>query len=143
MAQRCPDFPQDLSAEHRSLLDAGSRWLRLSSIGTDGYPHTVPVAFRRIGNVLLIRVRAGTQKVRNFEADSKGAALIDTERSEPVQHGLLLRGRVTVWLEQAPLETYLRGIDPGADLRIDNWGPQTAFLTFAPERCATWTLGGR
>lgn len=141
--QQPEPFGDQLSAEHLALLEPGTRWLRLSSIGADGYPHTVPVAFRRIADVLLIRVRAGTQKVRNFEANPRAAALIDTERSEPIQRGLLLRGTVTVWLEQAPLEAYLREINGGTEHRIENWGPQTAFLSFVTERCTTWTLGGR
>lgn len=143
MSQQPRSFRHELSSAHREMLDASSRWLKLSSIGRDGYPHTVPVGFRRIGELLLIRVRAGTQKVRNLQANPKAAVLIDSERSEPVQRGLLLRGTVTVWLEQTPLEAYLQRCDSGTEHRIENWGPQTAFLTFITERCASWTLGER
>ena len=50
--------------------------VRFSTIGLDGYPHSVPVWFLLDGDDLIIFAGRNTQKVRNIRANPKGSISI-------------------------------------------------------------------
>lgn len=55
------------------------RVARLASIGVDGYPHVVPIWFRRDGDDIVFGSDRDNRKVRNILANPKGAVVIGGE----------------------------------------------------------------
>jgi nitroimidazol reductase NimA-like FMN-containing flavoprotein (pyridoxamine 5'-phosphate oxidase superfamily) len=50
----------------------------LSTIDPDGYPHTVPLGYFRLGDDILMGVRPETRKVRNIQQNPRVSLLIET-----------------------------------------------------------------
>jgi general stress protein 26 len=78
--------------EVHEFLDGQPGWMMLSTIGKDGYPHTVPVGFFRIGDDIYTGGRAGTQRVVNIERDGRVSALFEAGGSMEDIKGVLLQG---------------------------------------------------
>jgi hypothetical protein len=49
---------------------------RVTTIGPDGYPHTVPVWYMLDGDDIIICTGPGSRKVKNIQVNPKGAAVI-------------------------------------------------------------------
>ena len=52
------------------------RVARLATVGVDGYPHVVPIWFRRDGDDIVFGSDRDNRKVRNILANPKGAVVI-------------------------------------------------------------------
>ncbi len=57
--------------EVESFLDNKPGWMILTSIGQDGYPHTIPIGYFRDGSRIFMGCRDNTQKVVNIERNPK------------------------------------------------------------------------
>ena len=55
------------------------RVARLATVGADGYPHVVPIWFRRGGDDIIFGSDRANRKVRNALANPKGAVVIGGE----------------------------------------------------------------
>lgn len=66
---------------------------RISTLDTDGYPHTVPVWFMLEGDEIIFIAERKTKKVKNIHANSKGAVSIG---GEPGEASYLIKGEMTV-----------------------------------------------
>lgn len=55
------------------------RVARLATVGLDGYPHVVPIWFRREGDEILFGSDRDNRKVRNILVNPKGAVVIGGE----------------------------------------------------------------
>jgi nitroimidazol reductase NimA-like FMN-containing flavoprotein (pyridoxamine 5'-phosphate oxidase superfamily) len=71
------------------------RIARLSTIGLDGYPHIVPIWFRREGDEIIFGSDRGNRKVRNALANPNGAVVIggDLPRDD---EGYMIQGILSV-----------------------------------------------
>jgi PPOX class probable F420-dependent enzyme len=63
---------------------------RLSTIGTDGYPHTVPIWFMLDGTDIIFISDRTARKTQNALRNSKGAVVIGGDVNDP--EGYLVRG---------------------------------------------------
>ena len=52
--------------EVNSFLDSHPGWITLTTIGRDGFPHSVPIGYFRLGDDVYIGCRAGSQKLKNI-----------------------------------------------------------------------------
>ena len=75
----------------------------LSTVGPDGYPHTVPLGYFRLGDEILMGVRGGTKKLRNIQANSKVSLLLESGGTRNDIKGLMIQGTATVHTD--PTET--------------------------------------
>jgi predicted pyridoxine 5'-phosphate oxidase superfamily flavin-nucleotide-binding protein len=66
---------QVLNRTVRSFLKA-PRIARLATVGSDGYPHIVPLYFMRDGDDILFGSDRGERKARSALANPKGAVVI-------------------------------------------------------------------
>jgi hypothetical protein len=57
--------------EVKAFLDAKPGWIILSTIGLQGYSHSVPIGYFRPG-------RAGTQKVKNIQRNPKVSLVLES-----------------------------------------------------------------
>src|SRR4051794_27088622 len=66
-----PSFmPRKLSDEQiEAFLDSRPGWAALSTIDEDGFPHTVPLGYFRLGRDIIMGVRDGTRKIANVEGN--------------------------------------------------------------------------
>lgn len=86
-----------LEDDAREALLDGASVMRFASVGEDGLPHVVPVAFARVGGYVSFETDADSIKTRNVEATGKAAAVIDAGAAEYSQHrGILWRGEAFV-----------------------------------------------
>ncbi len=67
---------------------------RLSTIGADGYPHTVPVWFMLHEDEFVVISFRNTRKVRDIAANPKGAIMIGGEPQDGA--GYLFKGDFTI-----------------------------------------------
>ena len=82
--------------EVESFLDSKPDWMILTSIGQDGYPHTIPIGYFRDGSRIFMGCRDNTQKVVNIERNPKvSLSLEDGETMQGIR-GVLLRGDAQV-----------------------------------------------
>ena len=82
--------------EVESFLDSKPGWMILTSIGQDGYPHTIPIGYFRDGSRIFMGCRDNTQKVVNIERNPKvSLSLEDGETMQGIR-GVLLRGDAQV-----------------------------------------------
>ncbi len=71
------------------------RIARLATQGVDGYPHVVPIWFRRDGDDILFGSNRDNRKVHNILANSKGAVVIGGELPRDAE-GYLIQGDLSV-----------------------------------------------
>ena len=107
---------------------------RMSTIGDDGYPHTVPVWFMLDGDDLVVFSVPGLRKLRNIAANPKGALCIGGDPAEkPAQYipGYLFQGDFTIEDDPALViskrvsRRYIPNPDE-SDRTVDGWGPMMA-----------------
>ena len=71
------------------------RVARLATIGADGYPHIVPIWFRRDGDEILFGSDRANRKVHNAIANPKGAVVIGGEL--PIDdEGYMIQGDLSI-----------------------------------------------
>ena len=49
--------------EVNAFLDSRPGWIVLTTVGKDGYPHSVPIGYFRMGDEVYIGCRAGTYRL--------------------------------------------------------------------------------
>ena len=65
-------MPVSLTTEEfHDFYDGQPGWVVLTSIGADGYPHSVPLGYFREGEHIYCGVVDGTKKIRNIEGNPK------------------------------------------------------------------------
>jgi nitroimidazol reductase NimA-like FMN-containing flavoprotein (pyridoxamine 5'-phosphate oxidase superfamily) len=83
-----------LSRRVRQFLNK-PRIARLATVGADGYPHVVPIWFRRDGDEIVFGSDRDNRKVRNSLANPKGAVVIGGEL--PIDdEGYMIQGDLSI-----------------------------------------------
>src|SRR5258706_7877224 len=82
--------------EMKAFLDAKPGWIGLSTIGRDGYPHSVPLGYFRLGDDVYIGCRAGTQKIKNIERNPQVSLVLESGSSKQDLKGVMIQGHATV-----------------------------------------------
>ena len=129
-------------AEVKAFLDAKPGWIMLSTIGRDGYPHSVPLGYFRLGDDIYLGCRAGTQKVKNIERNPKVSLVLESGSTRRDIKGVMIQGHATVYTDP---EHTLRLSRAAAQLRgvTDDALPQTprpgvAYIKVEPKRIISW-----
>ena len=136
-------MPRQLTRqEAHAFLDSKPGWIALTTIGPDGFPHTVPLGYFRLGDDILMGVRSNTRKLKNIEHNPKVSLLIESGGSMGDIKGLMVQGNATVHSDPAEILHYsreaakLRGV-PEHDLPTE---PRTgaAYIQVSPHRIRSW-----
>lgn len=77
------------------LFDGESTWPALTTIGPDGFPHTVAIGCFRLGEVIYCGCRDGTRKIRNIEGNRKISIMVESGRGRELR-GVMFQGDATV-----------------------------------------------
>lgn len=83
-----------LSREVREFLRK-PRVARLATIGSDGYPHIVPIYFMLNGDDILFGSDRDNRKVRNALTNPKGAVVVGGEPATD-EAGYMIQGNLTI-----------------------------------------------
>lgn len=82
--------------EAYAYIDAKPGRITLTTIGRDGYPHSVPIGYFRIGDEVFLGGRAGTQKMLNVERNPRVSLLLESGETMQDIKGLMIQGEATV-----------------------------------------------
>ncbi|HSS32003.1 MAG TPA: pyridoxamine 5'-phosphate oxidase family protein [Solirubrobacterales bacterium] len=142
-------------AEVAELLD-DERVAVVSSIGSRGWPHSMPLWFVARDGEVWIWTYAKSQKVRNLERDPRATVLIETGEEYGDLRGVMIEaeaelhrdpGTVLGFAEELTLR-YSQGlgsIDGDARALLEAQAPKRVAIQFKPLRTASWDhrkLGG-
>lgn len=107
---------------------------RVTTIGPDGYPHTVPIWYILDGDNIVIATGPESRKVKNIHTNPKGAVAVGGDPLRNYRHydvGYLFQGEWT--LEGEPGFDWIRRIAyryvddrAAADRDIAEWGAHQA-----------------
>ncbi|MAI41697.1 MAG: pyridoxamine 5'-phosphate oxidase family protein [Candidatus Azotimanducaceae bacterium] len=90
-------MPKSMSEKEAiAYIDTKPGWAMLSTIGPDGYPHTVPVGYFRVNNKIYMGCRDNTQKIVNIERNPKVSVSLESGSTMNDLKGVLLRGKAHV-----------------------------------------------
>ena len=136
-------MPRKMSIEEaHQFLDSKPGWIALTTIGPDGFPHTVPLGYFRLGNDIVMGVRRNTRKLRNIRDNPKVSLLLESGKSRQDIKGLMVQGAATVHsnpeetLHYAREAAKLRGVaeqDLPTEPRQD-----AAYIKVTPARIRSW-----
>ena len=82
--------------ELEQFIDSKPGWITLSTIGVDGFPHSVPLGYFRDGVTIYLGCKDQTQKVRNIERNPKVSLCLESGSKMSDIKGALLRGTATI-----------------------------------------------
>jgi nitroimidazol reductase NimA-like FMN-containing flavoprotein (pyridoxamine 5'-phosphate oxidase superfamily) len=136
-------MPRKLTREEaHAFLDSKPGWIMLSTIGPDGYPHTVPLGYFRLGDVIIMGVRSGTRKVKNIQANPKVSLLLESGSTRKDIKGLMIQGIATLHTQPEERLSYARegarrrGV-PESELPIEP-RENVVYIRVVPHRFRSW-----
>lgn len=145
-------MPSKLTDEEvEAFLDSRPGWAMLSTIDGDGFPHTVPLGYFRLGRDIVMGVRDRTRKVANVEADPKVSVMLEDGSTMADIRGVMLQGRARIVREP---DDRLQLAREGARVRgvpESEWPtearPGVVYIRVTPTRTVSWdyseSSGGR
>ena len=131
--------------EFNAFLDSRPGWIVLSTIGPDGFPHSVPLGYFREGEAVYCGVRDGTTKVRNIDANPKVSLLVESGSTMLDLKGAMIQGEARVHrdpvrvLDLMRLAATKRGV-AAANLPREP-RPGAAYIEVRPIRRISWDYG--
>jgi hypothetical protein len=142
-------------AELRGLLEE-ERIAVVSSIGSRGWPHSMPLWFVPREGVIWIWTYAKSQKVRNLERDPRATVLVEAGRSYEELRGAMFESEAVIhrdfetvlgFAEELTVR-YAEGIsaiEGDAKAALEAQAPKRVAISFPALRTSTWDhrkLGG-
>ena len=136
-------MPRKLTREEaHDFLDSKPGWITLSTIGHDGFPHTVPLGYFRLGDEILMGVRSQTSKLRNIQTNPKVSLLLESGKTGKDIKGLMIQGMATVHTDSKETLHYAReaakrrGVSE-SELPTEP-RPDAAYIRVVPQRFRSW-----
>lgn len=129
----------ELTEEARSNLLEEADVMRFASVGADGLPHVVPVAFCELDGTVYFETDADSVKTHHVEATGKAAAVVDLGTHDYGQHrGLQWRGEAFV-VEDRETEKAVERAIFGTEKSVGNaGGHERVKIGLDPTREVSW-----
>ena len=95
-------MPASMTPEEvNAFLDSRPGWLVLTTMSPNGYPHSVPIGYFRVGDEIYIGGRAGTQKMKNIERNPHVSVLVESGTTRADIKGVMIQGDADVITDDA------------------------------------------
>ena len=136
-------MPAQLTKEEaHEFLDSRPGWLILTTIGADGYPHSVPIGYFRVGDEIYTGGRDGTQRIANIRRNPQVSALIESGDSMQNIKGLMVQGLAGIVTDPAEALKLMRASakhrgTPEDELPTEP-RPGVAYIRTTPKKYISW-----
>ena len=136
-------MPRKFSDEQiAEYLDSRPGWAVLSTIDEDGFPHSVPLGYFRLGRDIVMGVRDGTRKVANVENNPNVSVLLEDGSSMADIRGVMFQGHARIVREESEaLQLAREGARarsvPESELPTAP-RPGAAYIRMTPVRTLSW-----
>lgn len=132
--------------EIKAYLDSRPGWAVLSTIDSDGFPHSVPLGYFRLGNDIVMGVRDGTRKVANVERNPNVSVMLEDGSTMADIRGVMLQGRARVIRESSEALELAREGARARGVPEAEWPtaprPGAAYIRITPMRTISWDYSG-
>ena len=131
--------------EITALLDSRPGWAVLTTIDEDGFPHTVPLGYFRLGGDVVMGVRDGTRKVANVERNPTVSVMLEDGSTMADIRGVMFQGHARIvreaaeTLELARYGARLRGVPESEWPTAPR--PGATYIYVTPVRTLSWYYG--
>jgi nitroimidazol reductase NimA-like FMN-containing flavoprotein (pyridoxamine 5'-phosphate oxidase superfamily) len=135
--------PRKLTDEEvEAFLDSRPGWAMLSTIDGEGFPHTVPLGYFRLGRDIVMGVRDRTRKVANIEADPRVSVMLEDGSTMADIRGVLVQGRARIVREPADRLKIAREGARARGVPEAEWPteprPGVVYIRVTPVRTLSW-----
>ena len=136
-------MPRKLTQEEvAAYLDSRPGWAVLSTIDEDGFPHSVPLGYFRLGRDVVMGVRDGTRKVANVERNPNVSILLEDGSTMADIRGVMLQGHARVVREPVEALELAREGARARGVPESEWPtaprPGAAYIRMTPVRTLSW-----
>ncbi|MGB1225187.1 MAG: pyridoxamine 5'-phosphate oxidase family protein [Mycobacterium sp.] len=136
-------MPRKLSDEQISeYLDSRPSWAMLSTIDNDGFPHTVPLGYFRLGRDIIMGVRDGTRKVANVEKNPNVSILLEDGSTMADIRGVMFQGHAHIVREEIEALQLAREGARARGVPESQWPttprPGAAYIRMTPLKTLSW-----
>ena len=114
----------------------------MTTIGSDGYPHSVPIAYTRIGDDIYVGGRGGRQRLKNIQRNPKVSALVESGTTFLDLQGVLIQGDAEVVDAKEDVLPLMREAakqrgTPDSELPTEA-RPGVVYIRIRPSRLISW-----
>ncbi len=136
-------MPRKLSDEQiESYLDSRPGWAILSTVEKDGFPHSVPLGYFRLGRDIVMGVRDGTRKVANVETNPSVSILLEDGSTMADIRGVMFQGHARIVREPSETVELAREGARARGVPESEWPteprPGAAYIRMTPVRTVSW-----
>lgn len=136
-------MPRKFSDEEiAAYLDSRPSWAMLSTIDEDGFPHTVPLGYFRLGTDIILGVRDGTRKVANVESNPNVSILLEDGSTMADIRGVMFQGHARIVRERSEALQLAREGARARGVPESEWPtaarPGAAYIRMTPVRTLSW-----
>lgn len=128
-----------------AYLDSRPAWAILSTIDNDGFPHSVPLGYFRLGRDIIMGVRDGTRKVANVEGNPNVSVLLEDGSSMADIRGVMFQGHARIVREENEALELARAGARARGVPEPEWPtaprPGAAYIRVTPVRTLSWDYG--
>lgn len=136
-------MPAKMTTEEvHAFLDSHPGWITLTTNGRDGYPHSIPINYFRLGTGVVIGCHDNTQKVVNIRRNPKVSLSLESGATMRDIKGVLIQGDATVVTGEDEVlrltqETARRRGVPEGQLP-QTAPPNAAYIVVIPRKTVSW-----
>ena len=139
-------MPRKLSdAQIEAYVDGRPAWAVLSTIDTDGFPHSVPLGYFRLGRDIVMGVRDGTRKVANVEGNPNVSVLLEDGSTMADIRGVMFQGHARIVREHSEALQLAREGARARGVPESEWPteprPGACYIRMTPVRTLSWDYG--
>ena len=136
-------MPRKLSDEEiAAYLDSRPGWAVLSTIDGEGFPHSVPLGYFRLGRDIVMGVRDGTRKVANVESNPHVSVMLEDGSTMADIRGVMIQGRARIVRESDEALELARAGARARGIPESEWPtaprPGAAYIRVTPVRTISW-----
>ena len=131
--------------EIAAYLDSRPSWAILSTIENDGFPHSVPLGYFRLGRDIVMGVRDGTHKVANVEGNPNVSVLLEDGSTMADIRGVMFQGHARIVREHSEALELAREGARARGVPESEWPteprPGACYIRMTPVRTLSWDYG--